>query len=314
MLPSQTQRLLMLLAVGIGTPAWWWAAGMLPPADGLSGWALSDSAYGLAGAAGLLLLTALPVLVAAGLISVTGNPLSGVFCVALAGGIAHHGNALMGVARRAADASAPGTAPGMAGTISEAALRGANLPEGLYHGLVMEMGVGVLVLTLLLAGMQVLRGWWSKRAPPRLRSQHLGESVHLWKVDGKSVTAGLITAAVGAVLTAALVQNDDPQQVAGGLVLAFAIAALLGHAVAPNQRPWATLVAPATVGGAGYVWAARQLGGSGGPDALLTALYTDTLPGLALGLPLHYLTAGVLGCAIGIGVGQVIEQAKLGEA
>lgn len=299
MLPSQTQRLLMLLAVGIGTPAWWWAAGMLPPADGLSGWTLSDSAYGLVGGTGLLLLAALPVLVAAGLISVTGNPLSGVFCVALAGGIAHHGNALVGVARRATDDH------GLAGAVPGGAI---------YLGLAVEMGVGVLVLTLLLAGVQALRGWWAKRVPRRLLSRHLGESVHLWKVDGKSVTAGLITAAVGAVLTAALVQNDDPQQVAGGLVLAFAIASLVGHAVAPNQRPWATLVAPAAVGVAGYVWAARQLGGSEDPNALLAALYADTLPGLALGLPLHYLTAGVLGCAIGIGVGQVVEQAKLSEA
>lgn len=314
MLPSQTQRLLMLLAVGIATPAWWWAAGLLPPADGLSGWTLSDSAAGLVGAAGLLLLCALPALAAAGFISVTGNPLSGVFCLALAGGIAHHGNALVGVARRAADApgTAPGTAPG--NLASETALVIPEVGVGMYPRLVIEMGVGVLLLTLLLAGLQALRGWWSKRVPRRLLSRHLGDSVHLWKIDGKSVTAGLITAAVGAVLTALLVQDGHPQQVAGGLVLAFAIASLLGHAVAPNHRPWATLMAPAIVGSVGYVWAARQLSDTSDADALLAALYTDALPGLALGLPLHYLTAGVLGCAIGIGIGQVVEKAKLGEA
>lgn len=303
MLPSQTQRLLMLLAVVIGTPAWWWAAGMLPPADGLSGWSLSDSAYGLGGAAGLVLITAVPALVAGGFISATGNPLSGVFCVALAGSIANHSNAIVGVARRASDTA------GIAGAIPESIL-----PGGMYPRLALELGVGVLMLTLLLAGLQALRGWWSKRVPQRLLSRHLGDSVHLWKIDGKSITAGLITAALGAVLTALLVQDGDPQQVAGGLVLAFAIASLIGHAVAPNQRPWATLVAPAIVGITGYVWAARQLDGSEGPDAILAALYTDALPGLALGLPLHYLTAGVLGCAIGIGIGQVIEKAKLGEA
>ncbi|MEM9914449.1 MAG: hypothetical protein AAF911_05775 [Planctomycetota bacterium] len=296
MLPSQTQRLLMLLAVVVGIPAWWWAAGFLPPADGLSGWALSDSRVGLGRAAGLVLAAALPAVIAAGLIAATGNPLSGVCCVALAGVIAHHGSSIVGVARRAAEL---GNEAGSAAAV--------------YQRLAVELGVGIVMLTLLLAGLEAVRGIARDHIPRRLQSRHLGGTVHLWKINGQSLIAGVITAAVGAVLTAVLVQSDNPQQVTGGLVLAFTLASLIGHAVMPNDRPWATLVAPALVGIVGYVWTARQLGTTDTPDALLSALYTDALPGLALGLPLHYLTAGVLGCAIGIGIGQVIEKAKLGE-
>jgi len=216
--------------------------------------------------------------------------------VALAGGGAYHGNALVGVARRAAETQAV--------TDTQAA-------TALYPRLAAEMGVGVAVLWLLLVGVQGLRTWWMKRVPSRLRGRHLGGEVHLWKIDGKALIAGLITAAVGAVLTAGLVRSDDPQQVSGGLILGFAMAALIGHAVAPNHRPLATLIAPAVVGGIGYAWAGFSLS-SAEPGAVLAALYARALPGLALGLPLHYLTAGVLGCAIGIGMGQVLERAKLG--
>ena len=296
MLPSQTQRLLMLLAVVVGTPAWWWAAGFLPPGDGLNGWALSDSRTGLGLAAGLVWAAALPAVIAAGLIAATGNPLSGVCCVALAGVIAHHGNSIVGVAQRAAEL---GNEAGTAAAV--------------YHRLAIEMGVGVVMLIMLLVGLEAVRRVCQDRVPHRLQSRHLGGKVHLWKINGKSLIAGVITAAVGAVLTAVLVQSDNPQQVTGGLVLAFTLAALIGHAVVPNDRAWATLVAPAFVGIVGYLWTARQLGTTDTPDALLSALYTDALPGLALGLPLHYLTAGVLGSAIGIGIGQVVEEAKLGE-
>ncbi len=293
MLPSQTQRMLMLLAVVLATPAWWVLAGWLSPGDGLNGWGLSDARMGWMLAAGLVLLTALPGLVAAGFLAAAGNPLSGVFSVALAGVIATYGNSLVGVARRAADADAA---------------------DALYPRLAAEMGLGVVILTLLLAGLGVSRRLWMGRVPGRLRSRHLGETAHFWTLSGKSVVAGLITAVVGGVLTAVLVRSADPQQVAGGLVLAFAIASLIGHSAAPNDRPWATLVAPAVVGVVGYAWALVQLRGAASPDALLSALYTFDLPGLALGLPLHYCTAGVLGCSLGLGIGQVIEYAKLGEA
>lgn len=292
MLPSQTQRVLMLFAVVSGTAAWWWLAGFLVPGDGLHGWSLSDAKVGGWTAFVLLLMTALPALVAAGMVAAAGNPLSGVFCVALAGAIAHHGNGFAGVARRAVDAGEQ---------------------TSLYQHLAVELGLGVVIVGLMLVTLQAAGHLWRQRLPHRLRSRHLGESLDLWKLDHKSLTAGLITAALGAVLTAGLVRNDNPQQVAGGLILAFSLAALVGHAVAPNHRPLASLIAPAVVGVVGYGWAWQRLRGSGEGDGLLSALYRNELPGLAMGLPLHYLTAGVLGCAIGIGIGQVVEKAKLAE-
>ncbi|MBB6430678.1 hypothetical protein [Algisphaera agarilytica] len=292
MLPSQTQRVLMLFAVIIGTVAWWWLGGFLPPSDGLHGWSLFDASTGKAPAVGLLLLTALPALLAASFVAVSGNPISGVFCVALAGTIAHHGNGFAGVARRAADSGGQ---------------------SALFPQLAVELILGIALLALLLLGLQAARRLWVQRVPLRLRSRHLGEQLDLLKLDQKSLTAGLVTAAIGAVLSAGLLRNEDPQQVAGGLVLAFSLAALIGHAVSPNHRPFASLIAPAVVGIVGYAWAWQSLRGTAENDALLGALYGNELPGLAMGLPLHYLTAGVLGCTIGIGIGQLVEKAKLAE-
>ena len=196
MLPSQTQRLLMLLAVGVGIPAWWWAAGFLPPADGLSGWAFSDSHAGLGRAAGLVLATALPAVIAAGLIAATGNPLSGVCCVALAGVIAHHGSSIVGVARRAAEL---GNEAGSAAAV--------------YHRLAIELGVGIVMLTLLLVGLEAVRGIVRERVPHRLQSRHLGGTVHLWKINGQSLIAGVITVAVGGMehVEAALLPSGSAQ-------------------------------------------------------------------------------------------------------
>ncbi|MEM1108081.1 MAG: hypothetical protein AAGH99_05240 [Planctomycetota bacterium] len=289
MLPSHTQRFILLAAILVGTPTWWWLAGRMPPGDGLSGWSLTDSGPGLWVGVALVLLGALPALAAAGFAAGAGNPISAVWAMALAGLIANHSNSFIDVARRAAD-------HGQAAR--------------LFNSLIFEVIVGTAALAISFATLQAISHWWAKRIPKRLRTTHLGGEVNLLCVNSVALGAGLITAAVGWVLTTALVRSGDPEQVVGGLVLAFTIAALVGHAVAPNHRPLPTLLAPAVVAIAGYLWAQRSLGLADNPDALLTAWYARDFPAAARGLPLHYLTAGVLGCTIGLGVGQVFEKTK----
>lgn len=309
MLPSQTQRVLMLLAVVIGVPMWWWAVEVLQPADGLGGWVLRDASGGVAGGLGIVLLAALPAVLAGGIVAAAGNPIAGVLCVALSTVVGWWGTAFDGVAVRAVDAGGGGT---------------------LYLSLGLELLAWFGLLGAMLLALQWMHLAWRGKLSHRLTSRHLGGKVDLRYVEGKSVTAGLITMGVGFALSLALVRSTDPGQVVGGLVLGFALAALVGHAVSPNERPGVVLAAPLGVGAVGYAWAgwkvaaaagsgtgsAGELHGGAFPgagEALLRLLYEGALPGPALALPMHYATAGVVGCVIGIGIGQVLEHAKLGE-
>ncbi|MEM7624486.1 MAG: hypothetical protein AAF333_02540 [Planctomycetota bacterium] len=287
MLPSQTQRGLMLVATLLGVVGWGWAAGRLQPSDG---WGV--------GAVVVFALAGLPAVLAAAAVAAGGNPLSAVVSLTLAGAFAAHGQSFGSAVRRADDT-------------------GAVL--GMYSG----WGVRLLAwFVFLIAAVAVLE-WARPRLRPklgkRLTSRHLADGSTLWGVDGTACVAALITAAVGAVLTMVLVQSADTGQVRGGLVLGFALAALVGFAVAPTKRPGLVLLSPGAVVLGGYVWATRRFfwnvteDETPYADAFFAAFYRGELPGVAVVLPVHAVTAGVLGCAIGVGVGQVLEKAKLGQ-
>lgn len=293
MLPSQTQRMIMLCGIVLGVPAWWWAAGLLSPADGLSGWAVFDAGPGALAAVGWLVLAALPALAVAGVVAATGNPISGVLTAAISGMIALGPVRFDGVARRAADA---------------------GRTAGLYPRLALELVIWFVLASAAMFLIQWLSRRWRPRLPRRLASRHLGGRVELVNIDRRGAAAGVVTALIGAVLSMVLVQSSDPGQVMGGLVLGFGVAALVGHAVSPNQRPWATLLAPGMVGLVGYAWAGWRVSSAGGGDFLLGSLYAGDFPGVGLGvvLPVHWVMAGVAGAVVGVGVGQVLEKAKLG--
>ena len=296
MLPSQTQRILMLLAVVATLPGWWWATKQLQPADGLAGWAVSNlftrespAPVAIAALAAALAGAAL----AGALVAAAGNPLAGVCCGLVSAAVCAWGVGFLGVAQRA------GLPVGSA---------------GVYVRLALEIGACFLVLTTGLAWLQWAGPRLRPRLPARLRSQHVGTALELWKVDGKSVAAGLVTAAVGAVLSVGLLRSTNPGQVVGGLFVAFTIASIVGHAVSPGHKPWAVLMAPGLVGLAGYGWSWWNLRHRE-PTALLADLYAGALPGAGLGiaLPIHYATAGVIGCTLGLGIGLVVDKAKVGE-
>ncbi len=104
-------------------------------------------------------------------------------------------------------------------------------------------------------------------------------------------------------------------------MVAFAVGGLIGRMVLPGEGAAGVVVAPVLVALGGYAvaWvglrgvagAAGGLeGGVEGGRALLGALYAGELPGPALALPWHYLSAGVVGGATGLGLAQVLERAK----
>jgi hypothetical protein len=69
------------------------------------------------------------------------------------------------------------------------------------------------------------------------------------------------------------------------------------------------LLSPAAVGIVGYFLAWRS--GAGRPEQYLSMLYADDLTPLALPLPIHYLSAGVLGVTMGLGIAAVIANARI---
>ncbi|MEM9883611.1 MAG: hypothetical protein AAF800_11910, partial [Planctomycetota bacterium] len=261
------------------------------------GWGWGGAARG-----GVLLAAGAAAAVPAGAAAAAGNPISGVWAWALAATLAAAGgggSALAGVARRAADAG-----------------RG----ETLYLRLAAEAALWAAGVWAAVAVITAVAGWARPRVPARRRSRHLGAGVELLGFDRAGVIGGLVTSAVGAVAGTLLLRSAEPMQVVGGLALGFGGAALVGHAVSPSRRLGAFWLSPMLTAVGGYAWGwwatAGPDGGTSpgdGGDPLLAALYGGTLPGLAGALPVHYATAGLLGVAFGVGVGQLIEKAKRGE-
>lgn len=287
MLPSQTQRGLMLIATLLGVVGFGWAAGRFGAGDGWD-----------AGAILMMGLAGVPAVLAAAVVAAGGNPLSAVASLALAGTFAAHSQSFGDAVRRADDVGQLG---------------------GMYFGWGTQLAAWFAVLIAVVAVLEIARPRLRPRLGQRLTSRHLADGATLWGVDGKAWVALLITAVIGMVLTVVLVRSSDTGQVRGGLVLGFALASLVGFAIAPTQRPGLVLLSPGLVVVGGYVWAARRFfastdGGAGAADVFLGTFYRGELPGAMVVLPVHAVTAGVLGCAIGIGLGQVLEKAKLGEA
>ena len=340
MLPSQSQRVWMLLAVLVGVPGWWWLAGRLEPADGMGGWMLSDllrgglaggadvggvggnggstvdSAGGIGAAVGggvgkvwwaslAVAVLGLPAVAGAGWVAARGSALTGAWCLVGCGLVAFAG---LG-SRFGGSAGGGGLGGGGLGGVMRRADEAGRL-ELLYPAMAVEVVAWFVLLSVGLGVVDLLGRAIKPRLPERRRSRHLGGRLRLWGVSRASLGAAAVVAVLGGGLASLTVVNTAPGQVVGGLVLSFGIAGLLAQVLVPNERPWAMLMAPGLMGAAGYGWAAWRYTGTGGGDAMLEALYTATLPGLAAGLPVHYATAGVLGCLTGIGLGQVLEKAR----
>ena len=325
MFPSQTQRVLMVVAV---------VAGVWPCAWGLSRGLGGMMVWGDGGAAGVVWLV-VGVLPAVGLavgVAACGNPLSGVWTLALtltvAGVMAGDGGALGG---------------GMAAALRRAVLGGegwgasggAGGSGGSAGAVYIRMMVGAAGWGLAWVVALGVVGWGADRVrgavPRRLQSRHGGggggggggllpggagwgvgwDTGRWWTAAGEAVVA----AGVSGLLTVVLVRSAEPGQVVGGLVVAFAVGGLIGRMVLPVEGAAGVVVAPVLVALGGYAvaWIGQRGAGAGtgeGGRALLAALYGGELPGPALALPWHYLSAGVLGGATGLGLAQVLERAK----
>lgn len=114
---------------------------------------------------------------------------------------------------------------------------------------------------------------------------------------GPSCGAGLITAVVGGGLTYVLLRDPDAQQAVGALTVAFALGGLAARTAFPESGHRGIVLSPIFVGLAAYVWAFFEYATM---QTVLADLYNRAFPPLATALPVHYVSAGTLGAALGI--------------
>ncbi|MAX22982.1 MAG: hypothetical protein CMJ19_00645 [Phycisphaeraceae bacterium] len=121
-------------------------------------------------------------------------------------------------------------------------------------------------------------------------------------------TAALICTVIAGVMAYLLIRNGSSKQVLVSLFLSFALGAGIGQSLMPNTNPIALFLSPGIVAIISYLMVLLRY-----DDSLLLyhAIYIgaepgvslfNQFPGSALALPIQYLSAGILGCSIGIGI------------
>ena len=282
---TMVQRLAIVIAAATAGAIWLSVRGPLGAPDGSTGLSVFSAMAHPVAAALLMLAAGLPAAVLAVMVSATGHPLSGVFSTAAGLGVL---------------AAATGPIDGY--------LRRMTLPEGFGR-----LGFEVLLLFVgwgcLLAVLGWVRGPIRDRLPKRLRGPHIGGG--LGRLDRSAALAGLVCAVVGGVLANVLIQSSDSGQVIGSLVLAFALGGMAGQMALGPSNPTAILLSPAVVAIVAYWWV--MIDQTSGEQVLAT-WYAGKLPGAALALPIHYASAAVAGCALGIGWAQTMIAAKQQES
>ena len=297
------QRLFIAAAIALGAAVLLLALGTLGAADGSSGLTLTSSHSGVFLAGLMVLILAVPAVLAGLVVSATGNPLAGVFTCAMSLLIL---------------AACGGPIDGW--------LRGISGPSA-YRGLAFETLlwqaglVGVIFLITRYRPMLRRAGANSNAVKTLFTANEQGHMIRLGLPDARGAAGGVVCLLVGFVLAMLLIRSSESGQVIGALLVSFTVAGICGQMVLPRESsPAAILIAPGVVGLLAYVMVWM---GYSSHDELLAAWfaqtrtgagYSDRLLSLALALPIHYASAGVAGAAIGIGLGQSIQAAELQEA
>jgi len=283
MFPKIRQRIFIGVAIVIGALAWYPIAGLLRAADGSTGLSLVSARVGLPLAIVWVLLSGLPIFALGLVASVIGNPLSGVFAVSASLCIL----------------------AGIGGSVDGWFFR-AHLP-GDYGLLIVETMIWQTGVVIMLTVIQTLRSPMRARWPALAYDDHLGMDTHVRWPATEAIIAGLICAAVSAGLAYFMLRTSNTSQVVFSLMAAFGIGGMVAHLIFPQTNPVGILLSPCLIAVGTYTY---MLFGYGGTDEILAAWYAQRLPGLALGLPIHYISAGVAGCTAGIGISQGLEVAR----
>lgn len=283
MLPPLKHRLVIGITLVVGALCLLFARGPLTAVDGSTGLSLMDARAGLVPAIAILIVAGLPAIIAGLIAASTGNPLSGAFTISFS---------LLPLAA-------------LGGSI-EGFLRRTDLPTG-YRPLAVEafiwlifMGVTFVLIDRMRIG---VRPSLEKLAVKR----HMGARTKMTLPGGRSLLAGLITAAIGAFLCNILIQTPDAGQVNCSLILGFGTAAMVAQMTVPQRNPLVILLCPMLVAAGVYLYVASAYPVT---DDLLYALNSRSVFKLALALPIQYASAGIVGCALGVGLAQTLDHAR----
>lgn len=303
MLPTITQRLLMLVALVVGTLCLLPILPMLTAADGSSGLSLLDARIGVFGACGLLLLAGLPALLLGLYVSSSGNPLSGVFTIGFALMIlAGHGGSMSGLIWRQGDRPSSEASGG-----------------SIFMQLEVEMALWALAWCFMMFLLRRYRARIRSRlVPGRLRtffSTQLPieeDDTPRFVLHVRPGMAGLLCAALAFVLCKVLMQTPTSGQVIGSILLSFIIAGLAARLILPTGNVVYLLLSPLAVGFATYAMGA-VLHGSASADDLIMRWQRGEITGPMFAMPIHWASAGLIGVSVGIGMAQAIDRVRIEE-
>lgn len=248
----------------------------LQAADASSGITVLSAGAATVPAVLLLVLAGLPALVLSVLLGSRGNPLGGIFTAAA------------GLALLAAK-----------GGSIEGWIYRSNAPAG-YPLLLVETVLWHLGALGLIALLAAARPRLRRRFPALSSSEPMGSRTSLSMPTQQSLLAAATCALFAAVFCHFLIQTSATGQVIGSLICGFALAAMIAQSLFPQPSASAMLLSPLLVSLAGYGWAMVSYNS---PQAFSAAKYSGQLTGLALALPIHYVSAGIAGVALGIGWG-----------
>lgn len=304
MLPTITQRLLMLAATILSTLCLLPVLPYLTSPDGSPGLSLLDARVGVVWACGLILLAGLPALLLGLYVSSAGNPLSGVFTI---------GFALMVLAANGGS---------MTGLIWRQAERPRGAPSGgsIFMQLEVEMVLWALAWCLMMFLLRRYRQRIRDFLIPRTLKTNFSSQMPIEEDDTPRFVlhvrpgmAGLLCAALAFVLCKVLMQTPTSGQVIGAILLSFAIAGLSARLILPTGNVVYLLLSPLLVGFATYALGA-VLHGSASADDLILRWQRGEISGPMFAMPIHWASAGLIGVSIGIGMAQAIDRVRVAEA
>lgn len=301
MLPTITQRLMMVAAIVLGTLCWLSVLPLLKAADGSAGLSLMDARSGVVMACVWMLLAGLPALLAGLYVSSAGNPLSGVFTVGISLMIlAAHGGSMQGLINRQAE-------------------RPSGEPTGgaIFLQLEMEMVLWALAWCLMMFLTRRYR-WWIRHTlvPRRLKTPFpptlTEEDTPRFVLQVRPAMAGLLCAMLGWILCRYIMQTHENGQVIGSILLSFVLAGLTARLALPTGNVVFLLLSPLLVGFASYAYA-TLLHGSASADELILRWQRGEVVGPMFAMPIHWASAGLIGVSVGIGMAQAIDRVRTEE-
>lgn len=301
MLPTITQRLLMLAAIILGTVCWLPVLPLLTAADGSSGLSLLDARVGVFWGCVALFGAGLPALLAGLYVSSSGNPLSGIFTLGLSLMVlAGYGGSMNGLVWRQAERAWTDASGG-----------------SIFMQLEIEMMLWVLAWCLMMLLIRKFRPRIRHRlVPGRLTTSFdkttTEEDTPRFVLQVRPAAAGLACAGLAWVLCRFLMQTHTTGQVIGSILLAFIIASLTARLALPTGNVVYLLMSPLLAGFVSYAFAAVTHG-TASAEELIMRWQRGEIGGPMYAMPIHWASAGLIGVTIGIGMAQAIDRVRVEE-